>query len=150
MTASAKLSLSTGGDHLVVNLGSHTVRIPVPASAYSASDEARKTLVRLVSNMEAGKAKPTLLQMQELLTQVRIANKALAGVTLLSSILLARELDPDALLNSRAVPTQALVDAFLKNGGKVEDEAERNERKFEEKYGVKTDDLLKLMGEDVL
>lgn len=56
-----------------------------------------------------------------------------------------REESRQAKLNEAGEPTQALIDAFFSSGGKIEDEATRQERLLEEKYGDQFGDLLELI-----
>lgn len=64
-------------------------------------------------------------------------NKTVATLmTVLTARRQAEEADAAAIqLNSKAEPTQALIDEFFRKGGKVEDKAARQERKLREEWG---------------
>lgn len=139
------VSLSSDGDHFRLNLGSHTVGVRVPAGADRAAVTARKELTKLAKQMEDGGRSGLASQLLIIRQQVAIAEKALAGLALVESVLLARDREPTAKINSLAVPTQSLVDAYLKAGGRIEDAQARAERQFEEKYGMDLNELISLV-----
>lgn len=141
------IELSAGGEHFVLGFGSHAVRIPVPLGGDSAATEARKNLTVVRDKLRDGVELPTSESLTKIIEKIKVAERALLGLELIASVLTARAKEPTALINSRAMPTQALVDTFLKTH-KVEDEAVRAERKFQEKYGVDLSDLL--LGEEFL
>lgn len=125
----------------------HAVRIPVPGNAVKSAGSARSALVAMRDELRDLGTRPTVEQLTTVLNSIRVAEKALIGLTVLESILRARESEShEPKINSRAVPTQALVDAFIAKGGKIETESERADRVLSDKYGLDVNEFVSGLG----
>lgn len=135
------IDLSASGEDIVLSFGSHSVRVRCPGNAIFFAEGARKSLSTILARTERSEGAATAEELERIRDNVRVAERALVGVSLIEAVLSTRRTSPEAKLNTVGVPTQALVDAFLRKGGKVEDEGERAARKLEEKYGINLEDF---------
>lgn len=145
----ACLTTSADGKAMIVYFPAgqgHGVRIEMSFSAHIMIGRAVKGLTAIIDKMASGVELPTSKSFSPIMEQLMWVERDIRSMHMLKQVLVERQRAlEEPKINTRGAPTQALVDAFLKSGGKIENEEERAKRTLEDKYGLNVDDFLEGM-----